>query len=208
VCSTVRPVNAADAGQPAQCLTASGETRTDCPDRDIENRGNFSVTHSLQSNEQDYRSLIHREFGDSTLKIAQFKSSPLLRRTSEKRFALIQSDRCSFSRGSPKVINVLVVKYREQPRPQVRPLSPQMQFLERPSQAVLDEIVCGDGVAGERPRVASKTRNFGLDVPKSAGHRGLLPLATIGQGPIPSPQRLPLGCYPMMSARPILCKNL
>ena len=38
-----------------------------------------------QSNEQDYRSLIHREFGHSTPKIALCKSSPLLRRTSEKR---------------------------------------------------------------------------------------------------------------------------
>ena len=106
----------------------------------------------------------------------------MLRRTSEERFALIQSDRCPFSRGSPKVISVLVVKYRKQPRPQVRPLSPQVQFPECPGQAVLDEIVCGDGVAGERPRVASKTRNFGFDVPKRAGHRGLLPLVTIGQG--------------------------
>ena len=60
----------------------------------------------------------------------------------------------------------------------------QVQFPERPGQAVLDEIVCGDGVAGERPRVASKTRNFGFDVLKRARHRTLLPLATIGQEPI------------------------
>ena len=51
----------------------------------------------------------------------------------------------------------------------------------------MDEIVCGDGVAGERPRVASKTRGFGFDVPKRARHRELLfPLVTIGQGPIPN----------------------
>ena len=50
----------------------------------------------------------------------------------------------------------------------------------------MDEIVCGDGVAGERPRVTSKTRNFGFDVPKRARHRELLPLVTNGQGPVPN----------------------
>jgi hypothetical protein len=84
----------------------------------------------------------------------------------------------------------------------------QVQFPERPGQAVFDEIVCCGGVAGERPRVASRTRNFGFDVPKRAGHRELLPLVTIGLRPIRVSERLPPRCYPMMSARPVLCKNL
>jgi len=77
---------------------------------------------------------------------------------------------------------VLVVKYRKQPRSHVRLHSPHVQFPERPGQAVLEEIVCGDGGAGECLRVALKARNFGFDVSKRARHRELLPLVTIGPG--------------------------
>ena len=136
-----------DARQSTQCFTTTREPRTDGSDRDIENGGDFSVTHSLQPDEQDYRPLHPREFGDSALEIAQLEPPSLLRRAAQQRFAVAQPDRRSFSRGSPDVINVLVVKYRKQPRPQVRSLLPQMQFAEGPSQAVLDEIVCGDEVA-------------------------------------------------------------
>jgi hypothetical protein len=111
-CSAVRPAAAAGPHQPAQRLTAAGEPRTYGSDRDIEDRGNFFVAHSLKGDEQDYRSLLHWKFGESALKIAQFESPSLLRRTSQKRFALVQPDCCPFARGSPDVINVLVVEYR------------------------------------------------------------------------------------------------
>jgi len=45
----------------------------------------------------------------------------------------------------------------------------------------LDEIIRGDEVARQRARVAPKAENFGFDVPIRAGHRGLLPMATIGR---------------------------
>jgi hypothetical protein len=124
--------------------------------------------------------------GDSAFKIAQLEPSSLLRWARKQRLALAQPDRRSFPRSSPDVINVLVMKYREQPRPQVRSLLPQMQFTKGPSQAVLDEVVCGDEVAGQRARVASKTGNFGFDVPIRVRHRRLLPMATIGQRPDPT----------------------
>jgi hypothetical protein len=56
-----------------------------------------------------------------------------------------------------------------------------MQFAKGPSQTVLDEIVCGDEIAGQRPRITSKTGNFGFEVRVRVGHRGLLLMATIGQ---------------------------
>jgi hypothetical protein len=145
--STGLPV-VANARQPAQCLTTTREPRPDGSNREVKNRRDFSVTHSLQADEQDYRPLHLREFGDSALEIAQLKPPSLLRRAGQQRLALAQPDRRSFPRGSPHVINVLVMKYREQPRPHVRPLLPQMQLAKRPSQAVLDKIVCGDKVAG------------------------------------------------------------
>jgi hypothetical protein len=116
----------ADARQLALCLTTTREPRTDGSNRDIENRSDFSITHSLQADEQDYRPLYPREFGDSAIEIAQLEPPSLLRCAGQQRFALAQPDGRSFPRGPPDVINVLVMKYREQPRPQVRSLLPQM----------------------------------------------------------------------------------
>jgi hypothetical protein len=49
----------------------------------------------------------------------------------------------------------------------------------------LDEIIRGDEVARQRPRIAPKTGYFGFDVPIRASHRGLLPMAAIGRGADP-----------------------
>jgi hypothetical protein len=179
-----------NARQSAQCLTTTREPRTDGSNRDIESRSDFSVTHSLQADEQDYQPLHSREFGDSALEIAQLEPPSLLRCAGQQRLALAQPDRRPFPRGSPEVINVLVMKYREQPRTQIRSLLPQMQLAKGPSQAVLDEIVCGDEVSGERARIASKTGNFRFDVPIRVRHRGLLPMATIGGRESQSPKSI------------------
>jgi hypothetical protein len=80
------------------------------------------------------------------------------------------------------MVDVLVMKYREQPRSQVRSLLPQMQFAESACQALLDEIIRSDEVARQRARTAPKAGNFGFDVRIRAGQRGLLPTATIGRG--------------------------
>jgi hypothetical protein len=69
----------ADARRSAQCLTTTRESRTDGSNRDIENRSDFSVTHSLQADEHDYQPLHSREFGDSALEIAQLEPPSLLR---------------------------------------------------------------------------------------------------------------------------------
>jgi len=79
------------------------------------------------------------------------------------------------------VVDVLVVQYRKQPRPQVRSLLPQMQFAESTSQAVLNEIVCLDQIARQRTRVASKAGNLGFNFPIGVGHRRLLPMTAIGR---------------------------
>jgi hypothetical protein len=169
------------ARQSAQSFSTAREPRTDSPDRDIENRCDFSVAHSLQPDEQDYRPLCPGEFGNSALEIAQLEPPSLLRGAGQQRLALTQANRRSFSRGSPEVVDVLVVEYREQPRPQVRSLLPQVQFAEGTGQAVLNEIVRGDEVTRQRARITSKAGNFDFDVPIGVGHRGLLPMATIDQ---------------------------
>jgi hypothetical protein len=63
-----------------------------------------------------------------------------------------------------------------------------MQFAKGSSQRFLDEIVCGDEVAGQRARIASKTGNFGFDVPIRVRHRRLLPMVTIDRRADPKPR--------------------
>ena len=101
------------ARQSAQGFTAAREPRTDSSDGDIENRCDFSVAHSLQADEQDYRTLRTGEFGDSALEIAQLQSVSLLRCSGQQRLAFTQADRPSFPGCSPDVVDVLVVKYCE-----------------------------------------------------------------------------------------------
>jgi hypothetical protein len=56
-----------------------------------------------------------------------------------------------------------------------------MEFAEGSREAVLNEIVSGNEVAGQRPRIASQAGNFAFDVLIKVGHSGLLPMAAIGQ---------------------------
>ena len=60
-----------------------------------------------------------------------------------------------------------------------------MQFAEGTGQALLDEIIRGDEIARQRPRIAPKAGNFDFDVPIRASHGGLLPMATIGRAADP-----------------------
>ncbi len=62
------------------------------------------------------------------------------------------------------MVNVLVVQDREQPSPQIGTLLPQMQFAEGARQAILNEIVGGDDIAGQCARIAAKARNLGFDL--------------------------------------------
>ena len=45
----------------------------------------------------------------------------------------------------------------------------------------MDEIIRGDEVTRQCTRIAPEAGNFGFDLPIRAGHRGLLPMATIGR---------------------------
>ena len=172
------------ARQVAQGFTAAREPRTDGPYRDIENRGDLSVAHSLQADEQDHRPLRTREFSNSTPKIAQLEPPSLLRGSGELWIALTQSDGHSFPRRPPNVIDVLVVKYREQPRPQVCSLLPKMQSAEGTGQALLYEIVRCNEIARQRAGIASQAGNFGFNVPIWVGQRELLPRQQSAQEPI------------------------
>jgi hypothetical protein len=54
----------------------------------------------------------------------------------------------------------------------------------------LDEIIRGDQISRQRACVAPKTGNFGFDIPMRAGHKGLLPMTTIGREADPEDSEL------------------
>jgi len=120
------------------------------------------------------------QFADCAFEITQLEPPALLRRMREQRLSFTQPDRCSFPDLSADMVNVLIVKYREQPSPQIRTLFPKMQFPEGPREAVLDEVVGRYHVVCQRASKASQAGNFGFDVPIGVGHRGSLPLASGG----------------------------
>jgi len=61
-----------------------------------------------------------------------------------------------------------------------------MQFPEGSGEAILDEVVGGDGVASERPSKTPQAGYFGFDIPIRVSHRGSLPLASGGQATDPN----------------------
>ena len=76
------------------------------------------------------------------------------------------------------MIDLLVVKNRKQPRVQIGTPLPEVELRQSASQAVLNEIVGEYNVTGQRPRVAPKARDLGLDRLMRIRHESL---------PMPSP---------------------
>src|SRR5205807_7277482 len=118
--------------QSAQRLAGAREPRTNGPNRHVEDHSDLLVAHPLQSDQQDHRALGIRQLANCAFEIAQLEPPPLVGRMGEQRLSFIQPDRCSFADLSAYMINVLVVKYGEEPSPQIRTLFPKMQFPEGP----------------------------------------------------------------------------
>jgi hypothetical protein len=169
------------AGQSAQRLSTPRQPRAYCPDWNVENCGDLIVAHSLECNEQNYRTLRVGQLGEGALEISELEPFSLLRCARQHRLAIRQSDCRSFASGSADMINVLMMQYRKQPCSQICPLSPEMQPAEGPRKTVLDEIISDDGVMRQGACVATQAGNFGFDVPMLAGHQRHSERCTIGQ---------------------------
>jgi hypothetical protein len=83
--------------QLAQCLAPAGQAGSDGADRYAEHGSDFFVAHTLKANEQNGRALFFGQFGDCSLKIAQFEPVTLVRRSRQQRLVVIQPDRGSFA---------------------------------------------------------------------------------------------------------------
>jgi hypothetical protein len=55
-----------------------------------------------------------------------------------------------------------------------------MQLAERAGEAILDEVVGGEDVPRQCPRVATKAGYFGFDLPVDIGHEMLPTLSATG----------------------------
>ena len=150
-------------GHFAQGLPTARNSRTDRPDGKVYDRCRFVVSHSLQSDEQNYRPLLFRQCGESALQIAKPEPHGLIRRNREAPGRFLQFVAGALARLPASEADMLMVQDREQPRPQVGPLFPQVHFPEGSGEALLDEIVCGYEIARQSPRVACQTRDQGLD---------------------------------------------
>ena len=152
-------------GHSAQGLPTARNSRTDRPDRKVYKRCGFVVSHSLQSDEHNYRPLLFRQSGESALQIAKLETRGLIGRNRQGPVGFLQFGVGALTRLAAREADMLMVQDGEQPRPEISPLFPQMHFPQGTREALLDEIVCGYGVARQNPRVARQTREQGLQQP-------------------------------------------
>ena len=159
-----------DAHQPAQRLAAARQARADGADRDAHHLGDLLVAHPFETDEQDHRALLLGQPGEGAVEVAQFERAALIRGSGQRRLGFVDRDRRAFTHRAADLIDVLVVQDGEEPCPQIRAFLPQVQLCQPAHQAILNEIVGGCRIAGQRASVAPQARNFGFDLPTEVGH--------------------------------------
>src|SRR5260370_15621176 len=123
--------------------------RRDRADRHTASRRDFAVICRRQPEEQDSRPLLFRQRYDRSFEVAQFQPFNLLGRTGQSRRTVGPFDHYALTGGSADLADVLVVEDHDQPRSQIPASSPEMSLREGPSDALLDEIIGSDRIAGQ-----------------------------------------------------------
>src|SRR5260370_36272644 len=72
---------------------------------------------------------------------------------------------------APHIVDVLIMKDREEPGPQVGAGLPEMLFGDSAGQAALDEIVGSGHIARQCARIAPKPRDLRFEQPSEVAHR-------------------------------------
>ena len=114
---------------------------------DAEDGRDLLVTHALKADEQDRRRALP-EIWQSRARGRAIRAAVLGGAPLSAGVVVIQSDRNTFAYRSSNIIDILVVQDRKQPRSQVGPILPQVQFADGASKAVLDEIVGSADISG------------------------------------------------------------
>jgi hypothetical protein len=146
-------------GHHSQALPTARDSRADRPDGEVPQRCDFVVSHALQSDEQNYRSLLLGQFGESAFQIAKLEPQGLIGRERQAGVTFLQFDAGALACVTASVADVLMVQDSEQPGPKIGSLLPQVDLTERAGEAVLDEVVGRDDVTRQHPSVARQARN-------------------------------------------------
>ena len=144
-----------------QGFTTTGDARTHRPDRGIYDRCSFGVCHALQSDEQNYRLLLLGQLRDSALQVTHLEPYRLVVRKRYTRIRFVQFQERALPRIPARVADVLMVQDCKHPRPEIGPLLPEVDFLERAGDAVLDKIVGRRDITRQDPRIAPQSRKDG-----------------------------------------------
>jgi hypothetical protein len=96
-------------GHHAQTLTATGNSRSDSPDRQFRHCSGLVVPHPLQSDEQDYRTLLFGQLGDCAIKVANLNPRSLVRRERQRRAIALQFDASALARFPTGKGDMLIV---------------------------------------------------------------------------------------------------
>jgi hypothetical protein len=152
----------------AQAFAAARNPRADSSDRNVCDRRGFVVSHPFQSNEEDCRPLLLRQFGEGALQIAKLQTRNLIRRERRPRAILLQFDTGSLARCPAEETDMAIVQDGEQPGPKIGSFFPQVNLPEGMSKAILDELVSGADITRQGARVTRKTGYQGFDFPVKA----------------------------------------
>jgi len=143
--------------QDTQAFATACNSRADSADRDVYDRRGFVVSHPFQSNEEDCRSLLLRQFGEGALQIAKLQTRHLIRCERRPRAALLQFDTGSLARCPADETDMAIVQDGKKPGPKIGAFFPQVDLPEGMSEAILDELVSGADITRQGARVTRKT---------------------------------------------------
>jgi hypothetical protein len=141
-------------------VPAARQSRAHGAYRHIQDRRGLLVSKSLHGNEENGLTLLFRKAKERLLELTQSQARAFGRRRRRFDAAILEYCSRSLSYRAADVIDVLVVKNREQPRPEVRPRPPKMRFRQRSQHAILDEVVCSFAIVRQGVRVTAQPRNF------------------------------------------------
>jgi hypothetical protein len=152
----------------AQAFAAACNPRADSSDRNVCDRRGFVVSHPFQSNEEDCRPLLLRQFGEGALQIAKLQMRNLVRRERRPRAIFLQFNTGSLARRPAEETDMPIVQDGEQPGPKIGAFFPQVHFPKGVPKAILHELVSSADITGQGARVTCKTGDQGFDFPVKA----------------------------------------
>src|SRR5437763_13826695 len=205
----LEPALVAHIHQLAQLLAAARQARSAGPDGDPEDQRDLLVAHALEPDPEDHLTLFLRHLGDGAFEAAPLQYGERVGMHDQHRRHFLDGDMDALVHRAAHIIDVLVMKDREEPGPQVGAGLPEVLLGDGSGQAALDEIVGPGHIAGQGARVAAQPRNFHFEQPSEIAHRETSSLLSrpVRRG-LTMVQRMAARCNPMMYRESLHGKEL